>query len=147
MKFIDIDLDTLNLDLSALKRSITKKTKAILAVNLLGNPNDFLEMKKIIKGKNILLLEDNCESMAAKLANKFTGTYGLMGTFSSFFSHHISTMEGGCVLTDNEELYQILLSLREHGWTRNLPKNNFVTGKKPLYGQSHFCSVRETFDF
>jgi len=54
----------------------------------------------------------------------------LMGTFSSFFSHHIATMEGGCVLTDDEELYHILLCIRAHGWTRNLPKENLVSGVK-----------------
>ena len=53
-----------------------------------------------------------------------------MGTFSSFYSHHISTMEGGCIITDDEEIYHILLSIRAHGWTRNLPKDNFVTGTK-----------------
>ena len=68
--------------------------------------------------------------MGAKLNDKFTGTFGLMGTFSSFFSHHISTMEGGCILTDNDEIHHILLSIRAHGWTRNLPDINHVTGKK-----------------
>ena len=120
----------LNIDLDQLKSAITDKTKVILSVNLLGNPNDFNEINKLIKEKNILLLEDNCESLGAKLNNKFTGTFGLMGTFSSFFSHHISTMEGGLIVTDDEEIYHILLSLRAHGWTRNLPKVNYVTGTK-----------------
>lgn len=130
VKFVDICKKTLNIDLDQLKSAITDKTKVILSVNLLGNPNDFNEINKLIKEKNILLLEDNCESLGAKLNNKFTGTFGLMGTFSSFFSHHISTMEGGLIVTDDEEIYHILLSLRAHGWTRNLPKVNYVTGTK-----------------
>ena len=130
LKFVDIDLDTLNLSIEKLKRSITKKTRAIMAVNLLGNPNNFQQIKEIIKNRNIVLLEDNAESMGATFRNKQAGTFGLMGTFSSFFSHHISTMEGGCVVTNDEEIYQILLVLRAHGWTRNLPKINQLTGKK-----------------
>jgi CDP-4-dehydro-6-deoxyglucose reductase, E1 len=129
LKFIDIDIDSLNYDLNILEKSITKKTKAILLVNLLGNPNDFLKIKKMIRSKNIILLEDNCESMGATYNKKYTGTFGLMGTFSSFFSHHISTMEGGMVLTNNKELYHILLSLRAHGWTRNIPQPSSLVKK------------------
>ena len=76
------------------------------------------------------MLEDNCESMGATFQDKQAGTFGLMGTYSSFFSHHIATMEGGCVVTDNEELYHVLLCIRAHGWTRNLPKFNHVSGEK-----------------
>ena len=130
VKFVDIDLETLNIDLSKLKKAITHKTKAILAVNLLGNPNDFDSIFNIIGNRNITLLEDNCESLGASVNGKQAGTFGLMGTYSAFFSHHISTMEGGFVVTDDKELYHIMLSMRAHGWTRNLPKHNLVTGTK-----------------
>lgn len=130
LKFVDIDGDTLNFNLEALEKAVTDKTKAILSVNLLGNPNDFGKIKDIIAGKDIILLEDNCESMGSRFDGKFTGTHGLMGSFSTFFSHHMSTMEGGMIITDDEELYHILLSIRAHGWTRNLPKKNKVTGEK-----------------
>lgn len=130
VKFVDIDRNTLNMDLDKLDAAITDKTRAILSVNLLGNPNDFNRMNEIIAGRNIFILEDNCESMGATLNGKQAGTYGIMGTFSSFFSHHIATMEGGCVVTDDEELYHILLCIRAHGWTRNLPKFNKVSGEK-----------------
>ena len=95
----------------------------------MGNPNDFKEIKKIIENKDISIIEDNCESLGAEFQNQKTGTIGLLGTFSFFFSHHISTMEGGMVVTDNEELYHILLSLRAHGWTRNLPEDNLIAKK------------------
>lgn len=130
VKFVDIDLDTLNMDLDKLEEAITDKTRAILAVNLLGNPNDFNRMNEIIADRNIFILEDNCESMGAAIDGKLAGTFGVMGTFSSFFSHHIATMEGGCIVTDDEEIYHILLCIRAHGWTRNLPKFNKVTGEK-----------------
>ena len=130
VKFVDIDRDTLNIDLEKLKTAITDKTKVILAVNLLGNPNDFNAIKAMIGDRNITLLEDNCESLGAIFDEKQAGTFGLMGTFSSFFSHHISTMEGGFVITDDEEIYHILLCIRAHGWTRNLPKENLLSGVK-----------------
>lgn len=130
LKFVDIDLDTLNYDLDALQSAVTEKTRAIMVVNLLGNPNDFAKIDNIIGDRNIVLIEDNCESMGATFEDKQAGTFGVMGSFSCFFSHHISTMEGGVVVTDDEELYHVMLSLRAHGWTRNLPKNNHVTGTK-----------------
>lgn len=130
IKFVDIDLHTLNYDLSQLESAVTERTRAIMAVNLLGNPNDFAAVKALIGNRNIVLIEDNCESMGATFQGRAAGTFGLMGSFSSFFSHHISTMEGGLVVTDDEETYQILLSLRAHGWTRNLPKHNLVCGEK-----------------
>jgi dTDP-4-amino-4,6-dideoxygalactose transaminase len=130
LKFVDVDLDTLNFDLQALKNAVTPRTKLIMAVNLLGNPNNFSDINKIIKDKDIILLEDNCESLGATYEGKQAGTFGVMGTYSSFYSHHISTMEGGIVTTNDEELYHILLCLRAHGWTRNLPQKNHVTGLK-----------------
>ena len=137
LKFVDVDIETLNYNLSELETAIDDLTKAIMVVNLLGNPNEFSKINKLTEGKNIIVIEDNCESLGAKYDNKFTGTFGLMGTFSSFFSHHISTMEGGMVVTDDEELYHILLCLRAHGWTRNLPKNNKVCIKSnDLFSES-----------
>jgi CDP-6-deoxy-D-xylo-4-hexulose-3-dehydrase len=130
LKFVDIDLHTLNFDLDRLSTAITHKTRAVLAVNLLGNPNDFGEIQRIIGERDVILLEDNCESLGATYKGQQAGTFGKMGTYSTFFSHHISTMEGGLVATSDEELHHILLSLRAHGWTRNLPKHNLVCGKK-----------------
>jgi CDP-4-dehydro-6-deoxyglucose reductase, E1 len=130
MKFVDIDRDTLNYDLTALAEAVTDRTRAIMVVNLLGNPNDFDAIRAIIGGREIVLIEDNCESMGARFGGRECGTQGVMGTFSAFFSHHISTMEGGIVVTDDEELYHVMLSLRAHGWTRNLPKFNRLTGEK-----------------
>lgn len=130
IKFVDVDLNTLNYDLGQLSQAIGPKTRAVMVVNLLGNPNDFSKIQQIIGGRDITLIEDNCESLGAEFEGKKAGTFGVMGSFSTFFSHHISTMEGGLVVTDDEELYHILLSLRAHGWTRNLPKENHVCGTK-----------------
>lgn len=129
LKFVDIDLHTLNYDLDALENALSDATKMIMVVNLLGNPNDFDRLNKIIDGKDIFLIEDNCESMGATYKEKQAGTFGIMGTFSTFFSHHMATMEGGFITTNDEELYHVLLCLRAHGWTRNLPKKNQVSNK------------------
>lgn len=138
--FVDINLETLNIDITKVEAAITKQTKAIFAVNLLGNPNDFDKLNNICLENNLLLIEDNCESLGAKYKDKFCGTFGVLGTFSTFFSHHISTMEGGVVITNNEELYHYMLSIRSHGWTRNLPKTS------KLYKKSS-DSFYESFNF
>jgi CDP-6-deoxy-D-xylo-4-hexulose-3-dehydrase len=129
LKFVDIDPDTLNMDLDLAAAAIGPKTKAIFAVNLLGNPNDFARLTALVAEHDLLLFEDNCESLGATFDGKAAGTFGQMGTFSAFYSHHISTMEGGVILTDDEQLHQILTSLRAHGWTRELPPENFVHDK------------------
>ena len=141
LKFVDIDLFTLNYDLGALESAITEKTKMIMVVNVLGNPNNFDVIDNFIKDKIIFILEDNCESMGAEYNGRQTGTFGIMGTFSTFFSHHMATMEGGFVTTDDEELYHILLSLREHGWTRNLPEENCVSNKSNDWFEESFRFV------
>jgi CDP-6-deoxy-D-xylo-4-hexulose-3-dehydrase len=141
LKFVDIDLNTLNYNLDDLKSAVSSKTKAIMAVNLLGNSNDFNKINEIIENRDIVVIEDNCESMGAKFDDKFCGTHGLMGTFSTFFSHHMATMEGGMVLTDDEEYYHILLCLRAHGWTRNLPDKNHVADKSNDWFEESFRFV------
>lgn len=133
LRFVDVDLNSLNASANAIQAAINSRTAGIFAVNLLGNPSDLEIIARLASAAGIFLLEDNCESMGAKLDTKFTGTFGQIGTFSSFFSHHISTMEGGLSVTDDEELAQIMTSLRAHGWTRELPDKNHVydkTGEK-----------------
>jgi len=130
LKFVDVDRNSLNYDLDALQHAVGPLTRAIMVVNLLGNPNDFGRIGQIVGRRDIVVIEDNCESLGAQLGGRQAGTFGAMGSYSAFFSHHISTMEGGMVVTDDEELYHIMLSVRAHGWTRNLPKHNKVTGTK-----------------
>lgn len=130
LKFVDIDPQTLNYDLGSLEGAIGSETCAIMVVNLLGNPNDFDRIVKMTSGRDILVIEDNCESLGATYNGQQAGTFGVAGSYSSFFSHHIATMEGGMAVTNDEELYHIMLSMRAHGWTRNLPWENKVTGRK-----------------
>ena len=127
--FVDVDQDTLNISPEEIKKAISPKTKVIFAVNLLGNPCNFDEIINICKKNNIILIEDNCESLGAKYHGKFTGTCGLMGSFSFFFSHHLQTMEGGMILTNDKNLYELCVSLRAHGWIRDLPDDNSIEKK------------------
>ena len=130
LRFIDVDPNTLNMDVSLLKDAMTENTRAIVAVNILGNPCELNILSDFCKNYNLYLFEDNCESMGAELNGKACGTFGDIGTFSTFYSHHISTMEGGMILTDNEELYHLCLALRAHGWTRDLPSETKIFQRK-----------------
>lgn len=126
LNFVDIDLDTLNIDISKIENAINPKTKAIFAVNLLGNPANLVKLNKLAEKYDLILLEDNCESLGASIESRMTGSIGFASSHSFFFSHHICTMEGGMVNTNSKELMETLISLRAHGWTRGLETNNSV---------------------
>jgi CDP-6-deoxy-D-xylo-4-hexulose-3-dehydrase len=129
LKFVDVELDTLNMSAAKVEEAITSRTKAILAVNLLGNPAELDELRKIADKHNLVLLEDNCESLGASIGGIRTGSFGLAGTHSFFFSHHICTMEGGMVTTNSKVFAETLISIRAHGWTRGLDDDNSVYPK------------------
>jgi|SRR5665648_42981 len=129
LRFVDIDINTLNINLDILEAAITKETKAIFAVNLLGNPNNFDVLIEICTKNKLILIEDNCEAMGATYHGKYAGTFGTVGTFSTFYSHHMATMEGGMVLTNDNAIYDIMKSIRSHGWTRNLSKDSSIYNK------------------
>ncbi len=124
LRVVDVDLHTLNIDVTKLEAAMTPRTKAVVAVNLLGNPCDLPSLRKFCNRHRLYLFEDNCESMGASVAGSYCGTFGRVGTFSSFFSHHISTMEGGMLLTDDEELCHRMRAFRAHGWDRDIPADS-----------------------
>lgn len=124
-KFVDIDPQTLNVRISDLIKKINKKTKLIMAVHILGGCTEMDELRNIAKKKNIILIEDTCESLGSKYNNKSLGTFGDFGTYSFYYSHQITSGEGGMVVCNNYEDYSILHSLRSHGWTRGLKLKNF----------------------
>jgi CDP-6-deoxy-D-xylo-4-hexulose-3-dehydrase len=126
LDFVDIHLDSLNINVCEIEKRINSRTKVIFAVNLLGNPSNLIELSKLAKRYNLILLEDNCESLGASIGGKKTGSFGLMGSHSFFFSHHICTMEGGMVTTDSKNLMETLVSIRAHGWIRGLAKSNTI---------------------
>ncbi|MBF0457215.1 MAG: DegT/DnrJ/EryC1/StrS family aminotransferase [Nitrospirae bacterium] len=130
LRFVDIDINTLNIDVEQLESAITPGTRMIMAVSILGNPCRFDKITEICKKHNLILFEDNCESMGAVYNGRYTGTFGLVGTFSTFFSHHISTMEGGLILTDDFEMDCLCRSIRNHGWCRGQPEGSPIFEKK-----------------
>lgn len=121
LRFVDVELDTLNMDVSKLEEALTPNTRMIVGVSILGNPAALNVMRAFADSHDLYFLEDNCESLDAELNGRKAGTFGHLNTSSFFFSHHISTMEGGMVLTDDGELADLCRSLRAHGWTRDLP--------------------------
>ena len=120
--FADSDVGTLNINIDDMEKKITKKTKVIVVVHVLGNASNIEYIRKICIKKKIILVEDTCESLGTKFKNKYLGTFGDFGTFSFYYSHQISAGEGGMVVCNNDDDYDILLSLRSHGWARNLIK-------------------------
>ncbi len=125
-KIVDIDPHTLNICPKSLLKAITPKTKCIFAVNLLGLPCDYNQLFSICSKYNLLLIEDNCESMGSIYNKKYSGTFGLMSSQSTYMSHHISTIEGGFILTDDEYMRDLTLSLRSHGWARDLSERSLL---------------------
>ncbi len=129
-KFVDVDPLTLNLSIADLKKKITKKTKAIMGVHVLGNSTNIIELNKIIKKHKLYLIEDTCESLGSKFNNKYLGTFGNFGTFSFYYSHQITAGEGGMIVCNDKNDYEIIHSLRSHGWDRGLKNNkkdfNFI---------------------
>jgi CDP-6-deoxy-D-xylo-4-hexulose-3-dehydrase len=121
LRFVDVELGTLNIDVSQLERALTPRTRMVVAVNVLGNPCRLTILRRFCDEHGLILFEDNCESLGATVDGRFTGTFGDVGTFSFFYSHHISTIEGGMLVTDDEEIDHLARSLRNHGWTRDVP--------------------------
>lgn len=129
--FVDSSPVSLNIDLDDLERKITEKTKAILLVHVLGNCTDMNRLLKIVQKYNLLLVEDTCESLGSKYNDKYLGTFGDIGTYSFYYSHHITTMEGGMVVCNDDSHYELMKCLRAHGWSRNLKDKDIIQSNNP----------------
>ena len=140
----ECDIDNLGLDINHLKEIIKNENpSAIILVHVLGFPNYMDEIIKLCQENNITLIEDTCESIGSEYEGKKLGTLGDLSTFSFYFGHHMSTIEGGMVSTDDEELYHILLSIRSHGWDRDLPKEK----QESLREKYNIDSFRSLYTF
>ena len=129
--FVDVDLDTLCVNTEEIKEAINSKTACLLPVHLMGNPCNMQEISKISKEHDLYLVEDACEAPGATFDDKKVGSFGDLGTFSFFMSHHISTIEGGMIVTNNEELAEMGKTLRTFGWTRDLKNKNKINSEYP----------------
>jgi len=144
-KFVDIDLGTLNINLNDLKKKISKKTKAILIVHVLGNCTNMTELMHLIKRHKLILIEDTCESLGTKFKNKYLGTFGDFSSFSFYSSHQISSGEGGMICCKSKEDHEIIKSLRAHGWSRGL-KNEKKIASANKHLDSRFIFYNSGFN-
>ena len=128
---VDVDLNTLNVSPETIEDAITPRTKAIMAVHLMGNPCQTDKIKQIADKREINLIEDCCEAHGAKIGNKSVGSFGICSTFSFFLSHHITTIEGGIVLTNNNAILDIATAQRAHGWIREMRNADEIAKEFP----------------
>jgi CDP-6-deoxy-D-xylo-4-hexulose-3-dehydrase len=117
---VDVELDTFDIDITKIEQAITPRTRAILPVHLLGNPCDMPGIMDLAERYGLTVMEDACESHGAEVGGKKTGSWGRVGTFSFYYSHHITTIEGGMVVTDDREIAEMARGLRAFGWIRDL---------------------------
>jgi len=139
--FIDVDLGTYNIQVDKIEKAISEKTKAIFVAHTLGNPVDLDKIVKIVKKYNLWLIEDNCDALGSKYNGRYTGTFGHISTCSFYPAHHITTGEGGAILTNDSNLKKIILSFRDWGrdcWCE--PGHDNTCGKRfsQQFGQLPF---------
>lgn len=126
---VDVDVETFNIDIESARKAITPKTKAIMPVHLLGNPCDIKAIMEIAEENDLFVIEDSCEAHGAEVGGKKVGTFGDMGTFSFFLSHHITTVEGGMVVTNNDDYYEMAKAMRAFGWIRDQTDKEMIAQK------------------
>tara|TARA_B100000686_G_C16782096_1_gene972663 strand:- start:1848 stop:3098 length:1251 start_codon:yes stop_codon:yes gene_type:complete len=144
--FVDVDRDTFNISLKDLKSKINKKTKALMLVHVLGNSVNMEKLNTIIKKNKIILIEDTCESLGSRFKKKYLGGFGDFSTFSFYYSHQITSGEGGMICCKSEKDYEILKTLRSHGYSRVL-KNRLIFEKKYNKIDNRFLFVNSGFNF
>jgi len=147
--FCDINLKNLSFDLNHLKSLINQETKAIFLTHVLGINGLTDELIDLCKSKKILLIEDVCESHGATFGGKKLGSFGFASNFSFYFAHHLSTIEGGMICTDDENFYQTCRALRSHGMIREITneelKQKFIDDNPDL--NSDFIFMRPSHNF
>ena len=143
--YIDCQLDTFNMDPEKIEEAISSKTKAIFSVPVYGNPCDMDQILIICKKYNLMLIEDCCESMGATYKEKSVGSFGRVGSFSFYYSHHITTLEGGICVTDDFELAEMMRIIRAHGWVRQVENKDKWIEKYPDFDPK-FLFVNEGYN-
>lgn len=143
--YIDCELDTFNMDPSKIEEAISSKTKAIFSVPIYGNPCNMDTILSICKKNNLMLIEDCCESMGATYNGKSVGSFGRVASFSFYYSHHITTLEGGICVTDDFELAEMMRIIRAHGWIRQVEDREKWTKKYPDFDPK-FLFVNEGYN-
>lgn len=130
LRVVDIDPQTLNIDIEQMRDALRPETVGVVGVNLLGNPADVLAIRSFANEHGLFFLEDNCESMGATVGGaaggRHCGTFGDLGSYSFFFSHHLNTVEGGMLVTGDDDLADLARCLRAHGWARDAAPGSYL---------------------
>jgi len=143
----DCNMSDLSIDIDHFERIIKEhKPKVLMLVSVLGLVPQMDEIVNICSSNDVILLEDACESLGSKYKDKKIGTFGLMSSFSTYFGHHISTIEGGMVCTDDTDIYNILKSIRSHGWDRDLDQA-YMDSLRSQYKVSDFEALYKFYYF
>ena len=127
--FVDVDPNTLNISIGDMKRKIGPKTKGLVAVHILGNSAPMKDMLELSRKYNLIIIEDTCESLGSRYGARNLGAYGDFGTYSFYYSHHITSGEGGMVVCQTQDDYDLLKCLRAHGWSRELSNRQDLEAK------------------
>lgn len=128
---VDVDPDTLNMRPESLRDALSSRTRAIFPVHLLGNPVDMAPLMEFAREHDLWVIEDTCESLGSSIGGKQVGSFGDFGTYSFYFSHHITTIEGGMLVTDDDRLAELARSMRAHGWTRDMRSRTEIEAANP----------------
>lgn len=129
---VDVDPRTLNISIPALRKAMqSQPIAAVMMVHILGNSTDMGALLEIVNENNMILIEDTCESLGSSYAGKALGTIGDFGTYSFYFSHHMTTIEGGMVVCNTLEDYDLLRCLRAHGWSREQSNRAELEAQNP----------------
>lgn len=128
---VDIDPATMNIDPDEIERAIGPRTRGVMPVHVYGNPCDMAAISSICDQHNLILIEDCCEALGAEYDGKAVGSFGVVGTFSFYYSHHMTTLEGGICTTNDLELAELMRILRAHGWVRETERRNEYEAQHP----------------
>lgn len=140
--FCDVDLKTLNASVATVDAVRSKKTRMVIGVPVMGNPTGLDELREYCAQNKLILVEDACESLGAETsAGRKVGRIGLASAFSFYFSHHISTVEGGAIVTDDDDIADLCFALRSHGWTRHFKLDRFDYSRDANSVDPRFCFV------
>jgi CDP-6-deoxy-D-xylo-4-hexulose-3-dehydrase len=144
--FIDVELSTLNIDLSMLDKAVSERTKAIFVPHTLGNPVDMEFLREFADSHDLLLIEDSCDALGSKFNGKYVGTFGHFGTFSFYPAHQITTGEGGMLVTNDDRLAKTAKSIRDWGRACIMPSCNPLTCGDKECPKSHSFSGKKIYD-
>lgn len=138
---VDCDPKTFQMDITAMKRAYSSRTVAVCPVHVLGNAVDMGQVTQFARQHGLFVMEDTCEALGTKFDDQYVGTFGHMGTYSFFFSHHITSIEGGMVVTNNSNYADVLRMMRSHGWSRASNNRRFYESQAPMIDPRFFFAT------